>query len=331
MIFSYYFDVERTHLINFGFLEESIVQKTNGEVEATFTAYIEEVNNQITSKKESVKKTFTFGSSSVSNQHDIDFIRTRYEQQKKWIFQVKNNKKSSEDITIGLITETGNKNPLGFDVYFESDKYGAELKGNNLAQLETTYVPPILTQTLINEPFKASGFPVNFISNTGLYNATYQLLEAKDFEQTFFEPIPEHAGFNIDIDLAPMATSSSTDTLATLDLGEVGMLTISKEQIQFSDGNQNWGALFGSPIDPIEFYNLGFQPKSKLRIAGNGQGDLTFNYSDAFFQAAYNPAQTIPKLTFKSVPDVNSPVLNTSDPNTWIGYKIDNFIVKYNK
>lgn len=119
-----------------------------------FSAEVSEIMNGKKKRKEMKVSTFSFAPSSKDEaKHDIDFSRVRYAEQGKWIFTVTNNKDEEQKVTVGLITQSANKNPIGMDIY-HNDDFSAELKANTLAILEKNYIAPVLTQTLVNAQFE---------------------------------------------------------------------------------------------------------------------------------------------------------------------------------
>ena len=89
MLFSYYFDTDKQHVVNCGVDITSVNEKASREVEIIFTAYIEELSDGLLLKRESVNRIFTFPfNPSDSSNHDIDFLRKRYADEQKWILRL---------------------------------------------------------------------------------------------------------------------------------------------------------------------------------------------------------------------------------------------------
>lgn len=306
LIFSYYFDAERTHVLNCGFKVENITIKPDKTMDTTFTAYIEEVENAVIKKKESYTATFTFAASTSQDQHDIDFIRTRYASQKKWIFEVRNNKDPNQKVIIGLISDTANKNPLGLDVYHESDKYDAILKANNLAQLEESYVPPVIEQTILNCNFDTPEYPAGFILQNYTYDSVYKLYEASYFEQTLEEPIKPNTSFTISLNIAPTILDIYSSEVFRFTINGVGDFILLQDAIAYQKEDDPESSQiiknFDSanlPLQPTFFFNYGFKEPSKLTITGNGAGTITISYGGLQITGTYDASKPITGFKYK--------------------------------
>lgn len=330
LLFSYYFDVNKTHLVNCGFQINNIKTKQDGNKEVEFLAYIEEIENDNTNKRESITGIFTFPSGSQKEEHDIDFIRTRYEREKKWIFEIRNNKNPEEKVIIGLITETANKNPLGLDIYHNEDNYKAELRANNLSQLEQSYVAPKLTQTIAYGNFNEPGYPYGFTSLTAKYDAINKLFELSDFTQIFRDPIPPSSAFRIEMDIAPLSIApkngSHIFSLSIKNLGTVSLLT---DRIAYQKKNDTnvIETYFSSYIDPSYFYSNGFKENAKLIISGKENGEITIQYGGLTIQGTYDHTKEIPEMSLQSYEDQTS----TDSSFKWIRYYLDNIKATYTK
>jgi hypothetical protein len=329
LLFSYYFDIEKTHLVNCGFQIRNIKTKQDGSKEIDFLAYIEETQNGYTEKRETITGIFTFPIGG-QEEHDIDFIRTRYESEKKWIFEIRNNKNPGEKVIIGLISETANKNPLGLDICHDEDNYKAELRANNLSQLEQSYVAPKLTQTIAYGDFNEPGYPYGFTSLTAKYDTTNKLFELSDFKQTFRDPIPPSSAFRIEMDIAPLSvTPKSGSHIFSLFIRNLGVICLLMDRIEYKKENDTnvLEAYFESYIDPSYFYNNGFKTNAKLIITGNENGEITIQYGGLTIQGTYDNTKEIPEMSLQSYEDQTS----TESSVKWIRYYLDNVKVTYTK
>jgi hypothetical protein len=312
LIFSYYFDAERTHVLNCGFQVENITTKPDKSIDTTFTAYIEEVENEVIKKKESYTATFTFTASTTEDQHDIDFIRTRYASQKKWIFEVRNNKDPNQKVIIGLISDTANKNPLGLDIYYENDKYDAELKANNLSQLEQNYIVPEIVQTVASGDFNDPGL--------------------SDFTQTFIESIPPQTKFKIEMNIAPTSVNPKSGlNIFDLNIENVGTVSLLTGGIEYLKTNGTPSdiqqAYFSNNVTSNDFFQNGFKTNSKLTIEGDGAGLIIINYAGLNITGTYDHTKPINSMFLHSYEDQDS----TLQSQKIIKHYLDNIKVTYTK
>ncbi|HZG71046.1 MAG TPA: hypothetical protein VEY51_05840 [Chondromyces sp.] len=334
MLFSYYFDTKKTHLLNCHFKILQFIEKANGIIEIMFSAEIAEWQNGAVKKKETKVATFTFPPAQQGQtKHDIDFIRLRYGDQKKWIFTVINNKNSNQKVEVGLISDTANKNPLGLDVYHDDEGFEMELKANTLSILEPTYQPPILTQTLVNTKFEQAGYPERFGSYTAIYDSTYQNYRLSDFIQYFSEPIPPEAAFKIQMDIAPteVQTVSGIEIFRVI-VPQLGRVSLLKNGFEFQIHNGLTSdivrALLNKEVAPMDFWNHGMTSKAKLSIEGDGKGKLFIRYYDTTLEATYDPTCSFVELEFRGVQAKDG---DANDPNNWVFSRVDNISVIYQK
>jgi hypothetical protein len=304
LIFSYYFDADRKHVLNCGFKVDSLTTKPDNSIDVAFTAYIEEVDNGTIKKTESHSGIFNFAAGGAQDQHDIDFIRTRYASQKKWIFEIRNNKNPNQKVIIGLISDTANKNPLGLDIYYENDKHDAILKANTLSQLEQNYVPPVINQTILNDDFSTPVFPVGFLPQNYQYDGTFKLYNASYFEQTFETPIEPNAAFTMSINIAPTTFNTISSEVFRFTINNIGDFILYQNGIAYQkEGTTNEiMQYFDSskiPLTPEYFFNYGFKPESKLIIEGDGSGSITISYGGLQITGSYDASKSISGFKYK--------------------------------
>jgi len=287
MLISYYFDTDKKHKLNFGIQIKSFKLSGNN-YDMSLVGYIEEWINNIRVKREEKNGNFQLKLSEVSK-HDLDLIRTRYANEKKWIFEIINNKNNTQRLLIGLISGTANKNPIGVDIYNDETQYNLLLKGNNLSQIEDTYKPPVITQTIGSLTFDTEGYPNGFSSLTASYNKGQQLFDVKDFKFIFSEPIPEQCEFHLEMDIAPSKMIvPNSDSLIWIHLDGVGDFQLTQSGIVFKNGETEISGLFESELSVTDFYDNGFKPKSRFIIEGDGKGNLSFCYAGVEITAPYN-------------------------------------------
>lgn len=305
MLFSYYFDTDKTHLLNCAFKVLQFAEKAQGVIEIMFSSEISEWKNGVRQRQEIKVATFQFPPvEEGQTKHDIDFTRVRFGDQKKWIFTVINNKDNTQKLEVGLISPTANKNPLGLDVYHDDEEFNVELKANNLSILESTYNPPVLTQTVVNTAFEAAGYPERFNSFTASYDTTYQNQLVKDFRQDFLDAIPSGAPFKIQFDVAPMHTTPADGTkVFDLAIPNLGTVSLYQTYLQFlihgGASNDIVRQMFATPIQSSDFFNNGMTPKARMTIEGDGAGNLTVKYNETTLLALYDPSKEFSYMDFK--------------------------------
>lgn len=304
MLFSYYFDSDKNHKLNCRFQVLQFAERAAGVIEIMFAAEITETKNGTRLKRETQVATFTFPPTPEGEtKHDIDFTRVRYGDEKKWIFTVINNKDNKQKATVGLISETANKNPLGMDIYHDDEEFNVELKANNLAIIEQGYQPPVLTQTLFSNTFAQAGYPERFGSSSASYDGTFQNYLLSDFSQGFLEPIPVGAPFKLEMDLAPADVQPYKESrifdLNIPKLGRISLLSIGLEyMIENGMADNVSRELFEIPATPEDFWNQGMKAKARMTITGDGLGTLSVKYGGATLTGVYDASVRFSDITF---------------------------------
>ena len=306
MIFSYYFDTKKTHLLNCKCRALQFTEKAQGVIEIIFSAEIAEVVNGNVKKRETSVATFSFPPTPQGEtKHDIDFTRVRYGDDKKWIFTITNNKDISQKLTVGLISEAINKNPLGADVYHDDAEYNVELKANNLSILENSYVPPVLSQTLVNATFDQPGYPERFSSYTASYDSVARNYAVKDFRQDFLEEIPEGVAFKIRLDVAPQSVEPvEGERIFDLVVPQLGRFSLNKTSFEYLIHNGLAGdvirTVFDAEVKPSDFYSNGtMTSKAQLIIDGDGAGTLIVSYNGKTLTGTYDHTSTFKYIDFR--------------------------------
>lgn len=308
MIFSYFFDPEKKNKLEFIFQVLNYTVKNNATIEILFNAKIQEVHDGLVTRSEYKLGTFTFDAGSEDQQnasHDIDFHRIRFGPQKKWIFEIKNNRKPEQNIFVGLITSTSSMNPIGMDIIQESSIYDAKLKGNNLATLEASYTPPEVDQTLVLTSFNTAEYPVGFESNTATFIPDKMMYSVSDFKQSFVEEVPAYTKFYLEMNLAPADLSSVVDKVFDFNIDGVGVISLTKTHLHFlkqGDQSSKQVALV-SAVAPEIFYKDGmFLQPSRFFVQTDGVGNITINYAGVELKAFYNRANPISFVEYSTVP-----------------------------
>lgn len=304
MLFSYYFDVDKTHLLNCQFRVLQFTEKAAGVIEIMFSGEISEHRNGVRLKRETKVATFSFPPTAEGEtKHDIDFTRVRFADQKKWIFTVINNKSTAQKLEVGLISTTANKNPLGMDIYHDSDEFEVELKANNLSILEPTYTPPVLTQTMVDTRFEQTGYPERFSSYSANYDGMFQNYKLSDFTQDFLEPVPAGAKFKMQVDIAPMEVIPlAGNKLFDLTIPGIGLVTMRQNALEYmleGGSASDIVRIFFDSVQPTDFWNNGMTTKAKMTIEGDGMGQLKIQYNGQVLQAFYDHTKEFSRIEFR--------------------------------
>lgn len=330
MLFSYYFNSEKTHLLNCHFNVLNLVEYLNGSMDITFNAEIAEVHNGITLKKESQLGVFKLPPTAAGQgKHDIDFTRVRHGDQKKWIFTVVNNKNTTQRVVIGLISDTAQKNPLGMDIRHDNKEFDAELKGNNLSVLEPGYVAPELTQTLVNATFTQRGYPEGFSSDSGSYDSVFQNYSVSEFSQQLLQPIPANTKFKVQVELAPMQVGPvATQKLFDISIPNIGRITLAPIALEYMlEGGYADNVVrefFDAPASVGDFWNNGMTANARMTIEGDGKGVLTVTYNNKTLVGMYDHTLSANRIELKTAPLATTPAKD-------IVVRLDNLSVIYQK
>lgn len=300
MRYSYFFNEDKSHRIEFAFEVQSHRAQSNGSVEITFIARVTQFIDNVRERSESKTGIFLFDVNNTN--HDIDFLRIRIAEQNKWVFQIKNNKDSRQDVIVGLITKATTGNPLGMDVFHDTTSYTAVVKANNLSILEQNYQSPVLTQTLVYTTFNTPEYPIGFSTETGIYDSSKLLYKLRDFNQLLQQPIEPYTSFSVEMNVAPLSVEAKNEKIFVVNVDGVGRFELLRTNLVFvQEGSEYVNAIkipIGSTITPETFYRNGtYTSASKLTISGNGVGKLTISYLDKQFTVDYVAGQQIQSIS----------------------------------
>jgi hypothetical protein len=324
MLFSYYFDTEKTHRMEFLLEVLNFTVVNNATNQVTFNAKITEIIDNNVVHSEHKLATFNFDASAKT--HDVDVHRLRIADENKWIMVVNNNKKPDESITVGLISTRTTTNPLGVDITNESDKYTVDLRANTIGIVESGYIVPNVDYTLVEAYFITPEWPVGFYTDSGVWQATHQMYQLSDFKQVLDPIIDAHTAFHIEASLAPTDTNTIGNEIFSLTLGDLGTFSLNKDTISYlyKGGDPSKDPVFKAPaiaITPLNFYNDQFLDPSKLIIEGDGEGLIKITYAGTMLTGSYDPSKTISEIDFTTRNNASGAVIAN----------LDNLIVKFIK
>lgn len=325
MIFSYFYDPEKTHLINCGFDVQKITELSNNRYEMSFILYVEEVKDNVIIKKEEMQRVFSF--SKNSDIEDLEFIRERYGDEKKWVFEVRNRKNETQFAMIGLLTETAKNNPLGVNIIHNSDLFTSRVMGSNLAAIEEHIKGPIVRQTIIRSDFTEQGLPSGFHSNSSRIESG--LVSLKDFKVNFREPIPNYNAFTIEMDIAPTSTNTQAHSnyICSLRIGELGSIYIYRNHflyVRYKESmDQGTIVPFGEDLNAEDFYQDGkFTKNAKLIIDTDGKYSLSITYAQKNLLTTYSPEAVIEDVEM---------IAGINEEYEQIEHKLSNIYIHYRR
>lgn len=315
MIFSYFFDLEKKHLLNCEF------QLMNEDSQSmTFNLIIEEVLDGTVVKRETGSGRFNFS----GNNRNINLTRTRYSAENKWIFEAVYDADNSQKYAVGLISQTLNQNPLGMDIKHSTSNYRAVLRGNNLARLEQSYVPPIIEQTIVRAPFNTPTLPKGFTSNSAQHDDELNLMRLSDFHQLLSETINPYTRFMIKMNLAPLSLSPIDENIFVLELEGIGFVTFSQGSLKFRQTGSSYDEdnVEHHLNTPEAFFQDAFLSPSHMEIEGDGLKNLRIKYADLELLVPYNAVQPLKSVRF-------STGLNSEEEPAPIVCLLDNLLVTH--
>ncbi|SFJ65529.1 hypothetical protein SAMN02799624_05403 [Paenibacillus sp. UNC496MF] len=318
MQYSYFFDADKTHRLEFTMTVLNYTPDTvNDQVIVLLGATVTEIIDNEEVAKQTKLGTFHFDPESQS----LDVNRIRIAEQNKWIFEITNNKKPDEAIVMGLITTTTTGNPIGLDIESINTGFNADLRANNLAILEATYVPPVLDQLILEAYFATAEWPKGFTTNSGIYDSMRQMYQLQDFTQRI--EIADSTKFAIQLNAAPLSLPAANNDIFGIRVDGVGNFTLMKGHIKFVQEGADPVldavlVALDKQVAPADFYGFNsFLAPSKLLIEGDGISNLTFTYAGKVLHATYNPMKPVVSMQMNSYEGV--PV------------NLDNMLVTYYK
>ena len=343
MIFSYYFDVEKTHRLNCGMdVESFIVNSTTQNVTLQYNAYIEEIKEGSRLRRESKRGTFTFAltqQTSTLRDYDFDFLRTRVDEDAKWIFEIRNNRNPNQQVLIGLITHSANKNPLGLEMIYKENRFDGDLKANVISRLNDTYKAPVLEQTVVRNLFSTPGFPNGFTARSATYNSQFQLYDVASFEQVFPEAIQKETVFELSVDIAPNTLNTETNDVFSLDIRGVGEVFFKKDGVHYKKEGEVTSQFVTYPSSTVLqtsfFFNSGMTTNAKMIVSGDGKGEVTIRYGGLTLKGSYNHQKPITAMKYKGalkkITSTEPMQTILANPRNWVDSKVDNLIAIYRK
>lgn len=298
MKYSYFFNPDKSHRLECEVIIGNSVVRAGGETEYFVTARITEIINNAIRKQESMGATFIYPS---AQEHAIDTFRIRYASQKKWIFNVRNNRNQNQSITVGIISDISNKNPLGCDIYYENGSYRLDLKANNLSVLEQTYTPPVISQTLISTGFDTPFLPDRFNTSGYVFHDNEKFIELRDFQYTYFEDVQPFNRFRMMIQIAPRTIDHNDEKIFSMHLNGIGDITFTSSELSFKNTDDEVMSVSVENIVPEKFYENGFfHLPATLDVEADGKDTVIIKYAGYELQAPYNAQNSHNQISFEA-------------------------------
>lgn len=293
MRFSYYFDLEKTHVIAFDLKKETLVQLTDGRLALSLDASIEEKVGDNVLKREEKSQTFLFMPDDLDiDRHDLTVSRYRIPEQGKWILEVKNRQNEGEELTIGILSGT-KADPVLLEVEHDDD-YRATAQANTLSKIASEYNPPLIAQTRFDYAFEGPGLPQEMTSKTATYDGAKQAIRLSDLKVSMPTLDVVGAQFETSIQIVPetLVPSPGTDLLFMVDLESIGTVEVLSDKMRFTPGmlgsasvEMLWGAALSK--DVLESYYV--HPEANFYVKGDGVSKLTIGWYGKEIITTYNP------------------------------------------
>ena len=309
MYYSYYYNIDKTHRVNFGFKALTTNEETDGTINAQFNVYISEVLNGEVKHEENKNVQFKFDGSKRKDDdvsdYDVDLLRERVAKSQKLIFKVVNNRNSAQNATVGLITPTAEKNPLGCEIIYENEPYKAELKAGNLSRLEAQYTEPAIRQTVISYAFNEGGVPDElYLPDGGEYMSAYRLYRTTRLATSFKKPISGKNKFGFETNIAPETfEAASGPAIFEVVLSGIGTFVLNGSSIGFQkDGGTAEDRVLSPLVQKLTadyFFNGGLRTNSLLRIEGDGKGNIKATYAGVEVKTTYNSQNDFTGVSFE--------------------------------
>lgn len=302
MQYVYNFNPQGTHTIT---MEHYVVQqliKEGGVVEIVLGLRIFETYNGKQTRLETTTAAFTFTNNS-DGEYKIQVDRIHDKASNKFILSVWNALKPSEKAEIGIITENVTRNPYFEDLYYKEKGYQGSIKAPRIAQLDSNYVPPILTNTIISHTFDQAGLPEYFVTTSDVHIPSGNHLEIKEFAYTLPQKVPDNVPWTLSMDIAPKSLEETEDgKIFEIEIDQVGKIGLELNRLTFlkSGLTEESDRPFEEPVTLGQFFSTGFTPQARLSVGALGNGAMIINYAGREFHVLYDHSKKISFINFKT-------------------------------
>lgn len=293
MKFAYYYDLEKTHVVEYDLKKESLAQLTDGRLALSLEASIEERVGDKVLKREEKTKTFLFLPDDLDiDKHDLTVSRIFIAEQGKWILEVRNRQNENDTLTIGILSDTKGE-PVLLEVNHE-DEYRATSQANLLSRIASEYNPPLIAQTRFEYTFDGPGLPQEMTSKTATYDGQRQAVKLSDVKVSMPALTVIGAQFETSMQVLPetLVPAPGTDRIFVVVLDTIGTVEILSDKMRFTPdalGSQPVEHLWGAPLskDKLESYYV--HPQANFYVRGDGVSELLIGWYGEEIKTTYDP------------------------------------------
>lgn len=302
MQYVYSFNPQRTHTIT---MEHNVVQhliKEGGIVEIVLGLRVFETYNGKQTRIETTTAAFTFTSNS-DGEYKIQVDRIYDRPSKKFILSIWNALKPTEKVEIGIISENMTRNPYFVDLHYKEPGYQGSIRAPRIAQLDSNYVAPVLTNTVISHTFDQAGLPEYFVTTSDVHVPSANHLEIKEFAYTLPHQVPDNVRWTLSMDIAPKSLEETVDgKIFEIEIDQVGKIALELNRLTFLKAGETVESdrPFEAPITLEQFYSTSFTPQARLSVGALGNGAMIINYAGREFHVLYDHSKKISYINFKT-------------------------------
>lgn len=305
MKFHYYYDLDKTHELQYDLKTNSIATLLDGRIALTFDASISERVNGSVLAFESGMKTFIFMPNDTNlDLHELTVSRNFIAEQGKWILEVRNRQNEDESLTIGLLTET-KQQPLLLEVEHD-EKYDVIAQANTLSRIPSEYTPPLISQTRLAYSFDEPGLPDEITSTSVLYDDVKKAVTLADMVIQLTPLSLNGAQFEVTLQIVPdtVTPASGTEHIFTVDIEGIGRFEALKTGLQYTSnkvGSRPIKVDWSKPIEMTDLETYYVHPEATFFVKGDGVKEITASWNGVTLKAPYAPATQRPgKVTVES-------------------------------
>lgn len=293
MRFSYFMDLEKTHVVEFNLKKESLSQLTDGRLALSLQASIEERVGEEVLKREEKSKTFLFLPDDYDiNKHDLSVSRIYIAEQGKWILEIRNRQSEADSLVIGILSDTKGE-PVLLEVNHE-DTYRATAQANTLSRIATEYKPPLISQTRFEYTFDGPGLPQEITSSSVVYDGQKQAVKLSDMDLSMPTLGVNGAQFETSVQIIPqtLVPADGTEHIFSVFLENIGTAEILADKMRFTPaiyGSQAVEHLWEAPLsmDDLESYYI--HPEATFFVQGDGVSELRVGWNGVEIITKYDP------------------------------------------
>lgn len=267
-------------------------------------------------------------------EYPIQVSKIREGNSGKYIFSITNNQKPDQKISVGILPVYIKDNPI-FESTTNTEKgYQYSMKGNIISELPKEYVAPTLQNTIARNTFSQAALPKGMSSQTNVYHKDKGMMEFKEFDYQFTQPIPELLPFIITFNIAPyQGMDSKDDILYDLIIDKIGNVRITKTSMSYlpigKSESDRITRNFALPIEMNKLFNGQFQKESNFKIVSRG-GDIpiTIHYNNIGITTETKSLEAIRFINMKA--GIKKEAIAETDANR-LSAVLDDFIIQYTK